>query len=52
MDEQKAKKAVANATNPVQLIDQRHRYATRFATVVDSVVSNALVSNNVLNVQP
>jgi hypothetical protein len=36
----------------VQLLDHRHRYATRSATVADSVVANASVSNMVLNVQP
>ena len=36
----------------IRLLDKRHRYATRSATVVDSVLANALVSNNVLNVQP
>ena len=37
----------------VRLLDQRHRYATRFAaTVADSVVANASTSNNVLIVQP
>ena len=36
----------------VRLLDRRHRYATRSATVVDSVVANASVLNNVLNVQP
>ena len=36
----------------VRLLDRRHRYATRSATVADSIVANALVSNNVLNVQP
>ena len=35
-----------------RLFDKRHRYATRPATVVDSVVANASDSNNVLNVQP
>jgi hypothetical protein len=35
----------------VRLLDQRHRYATRFATVADPVVANALVSNKVLNDQ-
>jgi hypothetical protein len=80
--EQKAKKAVANATRyrksqltveqkaenarivtekwnaesaqvaVVRLLDKRHRYATLSATVVDSVVANASVSNWVLHVQP
>jgi len=80
--EQKAKKAVANATRyrkprliveqkaenviivtekrnaestqaaAVQLLDRRHRYATRSATVADSVFANAPVSNKVLNVRP
>ena len=36
----------------VQLLDRRHRYATRSATVADSVVANASISNKVLNVQP
>jgi hypothetical protein len=36
----------------VRLIYRRHRYATRSATVADSVVVNASVSNKVLNVQP
>ena len=37
----------------VRLLDERHRYATRLATVANSVVANASVSNNkVLNVQP
>ncbi len=36
----------------VRLLDRCHRCATRSATVADSVVANALVSNNVLNVQP
>jgi hypothetical protein len=35
----------------VRLIYQRHRYATRYATVADSVVAKASTSNNVLNVQ-
>ena len=34
----------------VRLLDRRHRYATRSATVVDSAVTNAQVSNKVLNV--
>jgi hypothetical protein len=34
-----------------RLLDQRHRYATRYATVADSIVANASVSNKVLNVQ-
>ena len=34
----------------VRLIDKCHRYDTRFATVADSVVANASISNNVLNV--
>ena len=33
----------------VRLVDQRHCYATRSATVADSVVANALVSNKLLN---
>jgi hypothetical protein len=36
----------------VRLLDRRHRYATRYPTVVDSVVANASVSNKVFNVQP
>ena len=32
--------------------DQRHRHATRYATIAASVVANALVLNKVLNVQP
>ncbi len=36
----------------VRLLDRRHRYATRYATVADFVVANASVSNKVLNVQP
>ena len=36
----------------VRLIYQRHRYATRYATVADSVVAIASVSNKILNVQP
>ena len=36
----------------VRLIVKRHRYATRYATVADSVVVNPFVSNKVLNVQP
>ena len=36
----------------VRLLDRRHRYATRFATVADFVVANASVLNKVLNVQP
>ena len=36
----------------VRLLDRRHRYATRSATVADSVVANASVSNKALNVQP
>jgi hypothetical protein len=36
----------------VRLLDRRHHYATRSATVDDSVVANASVSNKVLNVQP
>ena len=37
----------------VRLLDKRHhRYATRSATVADSVVANPLFSNKVLNVQP
>jgi len=35
----------------VRFLDKRHRYATRIATVADSVVPNALVSNKVLNAQ-
>ena len=35
-----------------RLLDKRHRYATRSATVVDSVVANTSVTNKVLNVQP
>ncbi len=34
----------------VRLLDSRHRYATRSATVADFVVANASVSNKVLNV--
>ncbi len=62
VDDQKAEKfridterwnAESTQTAVVRLLDQRHRYATRSATTVaDSVVANALVSNNVLNVQP
>jgi hypothetical protein len=36
----------------VRLIDRRHRYATRFATITDFVDANASVSNKELNVQP
>jgi hypothetical protein len=36
----------------VRLLDRRHRYATQFAMVADSVVANASVSNKVLIVQP
>ncbi len=36
----------------VRLLYKRLRYATRSSTVVDSVVANASISNNVLNVQP
>ena len=79
-DEQKAKKALANATRYQQtrliveqkaekvrieterrnaesskaavfrLLDQRHRYATRSATVADSIVANTLILNMVLHV--
>jgi hypothetical protein len=35
----------------VRLLDRRHRYATRSATVADSAITNASVSNTVLNVQ-
>jgi hypothetical protein len=34
-----------------RLLDSRHRYATRYATVAASVVANASVSNKVLTVQ-
>jgi hypothetical protein len=34
------------------ILDKHHRYAIRPATVADSVVANASVSNKVLNVQP
>ena len=81
-DEQKAEKAVANATRyrkprltveqkagnvrieterwnakssqavDVRLLDEIHRYATRSATVADSVVANSSVSDKILNVQP
>ena len=33
----------------VLLLDRRHRYTTRSATVADSVVTNASASNKVLN---
>ena len=36
----------------VRLLDKRHQYATRLATVADSVVADASVSNKVLNFQP
>ena len=36
----------------VRLLDKRHLYVTRSATVADSVVENASVLNHVLNVQP
>ncbi len=36
----------------VRLLDKRHRYATRFAIVTNSVVTNSSVSNKILNVQP
>ena len=37
----------------VRLLDKRHRYTTRFATIVDSVVdANASISSKVLNVKP
>ena len=34
-----------------RLLDKRHHYANRSATVAESVVANASVSNNVSNVQ-
>ena len=39
-------------TANVRLLDQRHRYTTRSATVAASVVADALVSIKVSNVQP
>ena len=35
----------------VQLLDRRHRYATRSATAANFVVANASFSNKILNVQ-
>ena len=50
--ETERRNAESSQAEVIRLIDQRHRYATRSATVADSVVANALVLNNVMNVQP
>ena len=42
---------VSSQAATVRLLDQRHCYATRSATVANSVVANASASNKVLNNQ-
>ena len=50
--ETERRNAESSQAAAVRLLDQCHRYATRSATVADSVVANASVSYKVLHVQP
>ena len=50
--ETERRNAKSSQAAAVRLLNKRHCYATRSATVTDSVVANASDSNKVLNVQP